>query len=146
MCNAAQIDNNRLDTVTFALDLGLEPLHLVAVEGIGNIAANVNGSHGFRLSAYQRRCSKGSRIACRSKVLAGKHSINQIREWGSVGEVVETVQIKFEIAIDTSVRWQADVKNGGFYVKSELPMPFLLDRMRGRMRREKIFGERVEGE
>jgi hypothetical protein len=44
--NAGQVDDDGLDAVTLALDLGLETLHLVAVEGVGNIAANVNGSHG----------------------------------------------------------------------------------------------------
>lgn len=37
MGNAVQIDNNSFDTVALALDFGLETLHLIAVEGIGNI-------------------------------------------------------------------------------------------------------------
>lgn len=45
MSNAAQVDNNGLDAVTLAFDLGLETLHLVAVEGVGDIAANVDVGH-----------------------------------------------------------------------------------------------------
>lgn len=37
MSNIAQVDNDSLDTVTLAFDLGLEALHLVAVEGILDI-------------------------------------------------------------------------------------------------------------
>ena len=44
--NAGQVDDDGLDAVALAFDLGLEALHLVAVEGVGDIAANVNGSHG----------------------------------------------------------------------------------------------------
>jgi hypothetical protein len=44
--NAGQVDNDGLDAVALALNLGLEALHLVAVEGVGDIAANVDGSHG----------------------------------------------------------------------------------------------------
>jgi len=43
--NRVEVDDNGLDTVALALDLGLELLHLVAVEGIGDIPANVNGGH-----------------------------------------------------------------------------------------------------
>ena len=43
--HVAQIDDNSLDAVTFALDLGLETFHLVAVEGISDIAANVDIGH-----------------------------------------------------------------------------------------------------
>ena len=43
--NAGQIDDDSLDAVSFAFNLGLETLHLVAVEGIGDIPANVDGSH-----------------------------------------------------------------------------------------------------
>jgi len=35
--NAAEIDNDGLDTVTLAFHLGLQFLHLVAVEGVGDI-------------------------------------------------------------------------------------------------------------
>jgi len=35
-----QVDNDSLDTVAFALDLGLKALHLVAVEGVGDILDN----------------------------------------------------------------------------------------------------------
>lgn len=41
-----QVDNDGLDTVALALDLGLQALHLVTVEGIGDIPTNVDGSHG----------------------------------------------------------------------------------------------------
>jgi len=32
MCDIAQVDHYSLDAVSFALDLGLETLHLIAVE------------------------------------------------------------------------------------------------------------------
>ena len=35
--DAGQVDDNSLDAVTFALDLGNKFLHLVAVEGVGDI-------------------------------------------------------------------------------------------------------------
>jgi hypothetical protein len=35
--NAAEVGNDGFDTVTFAFNLGLETLHLVAVEGVGDI-------------------------------------------------------------------------------------------------------------
>lgn len=41
-----QVDDDCLDAIALALDLRLELLHLVTVEGIGNIATNVDGSHG----------------------------------------------------------------------------------------------------
>ena len=37
MSDATEIGNDGLDTVAFALNLGLETLHLIAIEGIGNI-------------------------------------------------------------------------------------------------------------
>jgi hypothetical protein len=46
LSDAAQIDDDGLDTVALALDLGLQALHLVAVEGVGDIATDVDGSHG----------------------------------------------------------------------------------------------------
>jgi hypothetical protein len=46
LSDAAQVDDDGLDTVAFALDLGLQALHLVAVEGVGDIATDVDGSHG----------------------------------------------------------------------------------------------------
>lgn len=46
LSHAAQVDNDGLDAVALAFDLGLDALHLVAVEGVGDIAANVDGSHG----------------------------------------------------------------------------------------------------
>lgn len=46
MGDAAEVDNDSLDTVALAFDLGLEPLHLVSVEGVLDIAANVDSSHG----------------------------------------------------------------------------------------------------
>jgi hypothetical protein len=44
-CNAAEVDNDGLDTVSFTFDLGLQTLHLVTIESIANIAANVDESH-----------------------------------------------------------------------------------------------------
>jgi len=43
--NAWEIGNDCLDAVAFAFDLGLQALHLVSIEGIGDIATNVDGSH-----------------------------------------------------------------------------------------------------
>jgi len=44
--NAAQVDNDGLDTVSLTFDLGLQTLHLVTIESIADIAANVDESHG----------------------------------------------------------------------------------------------------
>lgn len=35
--DTAQVDDDRFDAVALALDLGLQALHLVAVEGVGDI-------------------------------------------------------------------------------------------------------------
>lgn len=43
--DGGQVDDNGLDSVALALNLRLNLLHLVAVEGVGDIAANVNGGH-----------------------------------------------------------------------------------------------------
>lgn len=45
LSDAGQVDDNGLDTVTLAFNLGLDALHLVAVEGIADIATNVDESH-----------------------------------------------------------------------------------------------------
>jgi hypothetical protein len=44
--NAGQVDNNGFDTVSFAFNLCLETLHLVAIEGVADVAANIDESHG----------------------------------------------------------------------------------------------------
>ena len=44
--DTAQVDNDGLDTVSLAFDLGLQTLHLVTIESIADIAANVDESHG----------------------------------------------------------------------------------------------------
>ena len=46
LSHAAQVDNDGLDAVALAFNLRLDFLHLVAVEGVGDIAANVDSSHG----------------------------------------------------------------------------------------------------
>jgi len=43
--DGVKVDNDGLNTVTLTLDLGLELLHLVTIEGIGDIPANINGGH-----------------------------------------------------------------------------------------------------
>ena len=43
--NAAEVDDDGFDTVALALNLGLQSLHLVAIEGVLDIAADVDGSH-----------------------------------------------------------------------------------------------------
>lgn len=42
MSNAAKVDDNTLDSVALSFDLGLERLHLVTVERIGDVAADVD--------------------------------------------------------------------------------------------------------
>ena len=42
--NTAEIDNDSLDTVALALNLGLETLHLVAVKRVGNVLSCVLAS------------------------------------------------------------------------------------------------------
>lgn len=37
LANVVQVDNNGLDPVAFAFDLGLQAFHFVTVEGVGNI-------------------------------------------------------------------------------------------------------------
>ena len=37
LCDAAKVDNDSLDAVSLSFYLGLETLHLIAVEGIRNI-------------------------------------------------------------------------------------------------------------
>lgn len=44
--DVAQIDNDSLDAIALALNLGLQALHLVAVEGIGDIPADIEVGHG----------------------------------------------------------------------------------------------------
>jgi hypothetical protein len=46
LSHAAQVNDNGLDAVALAFNLGLNALHLVAVEGVRDIAANVDGGHG----------------------------------------------------------------------------------------------------
>lgn len=43
--HAAEIDDYGLDAVAFAFDLGLDAFHLVTIEVILDIAADVNESH-----------------------------------------------------------------------------------------------------
>lgn len=43
--DAGKIDDNGLDTVTLALNLGLQTLHLVAIELVADIATNVDERH-----------------------------------------------------------------------------------------------------
>lgn len=45
MSDAAQVHDDGLDSVTLSLNLGLDALHLVAVEGVGDITTNVDSSH-----------------------------------------------------------------------------------------------------
>ena len=46
LSNAVEVDNDSLDAVALAFNLGLEALHLVAIEGVGDIAADIDSSHG----------------------------------------------------------------------------------------------------
>ena len=40
MGNAAEVCNHGFNAVAFAFDLGLQTLHFVAVEGVGNVLEN----------------------------------------------------------------------------------------------------------
>ena len=53
LSDGVEVHDNGFDTVAFALNLGLQPLHLVAVERIGNIATDIDGSHGDWISQNQ---------------------------------------------------------------------------------------------
>lgn len=56
VCDAAQIDNHGLYSVALSFNLGLDAFHLVAVERVGDIATDVDGSHGCRVSmSFQRK-------------------------------------------------------------------------------------------
>lgn len=44
--DAAEVDDDSLDAIALAFNLGLDPLHLVAVEGVGDIATDIDGGHG----------------------------------------------------------------------------------------------------
>lgn len=43
--DVAQVDYDSLDAVSLAFDLGLQTLHLVAVEWVGDIATNIDVGH-----------------------------------------------------------------------------------------------------
>lgn len=68
MSYTAQIHNDRLDTIALPFNLRLKTLHLVAVEGVGDIATNVYGSHDCgcltlvveRAEVSGRRCKSNS--------------------------------------------------------------------------------------
>ena len=45
LSNTAQVDNNSLDTVALAFDLGLDLFHLITIEGVRDVAANIDESH-----------------------------------------------------------------------------------------------------
>lgn len=67
MRDAAQVHNNGLDSVTLALDLGLNLFHLVAIERVGVVAANVNSSHvcGWKLSTKKLECKESEQAISR---------------------------------------------------------------------------------
>lgn len=44
--DVAQVDYDSLDTIALALNLGLQTLHLVAIEGVGDIPTNIDVGHG----------------------------------------------------------------------------------------------------
>jgi len=43
--DAGKVGDDRLDAITLAFNLGLKPLHLVTVEGIGDILRHVSQLH-----------------------------------------------------------------------------------------------------
>jgi len=69
LSHARQVDNDGLDTVTLALDLGLDPFHLVTIEGIADIAADIDERHvgGLRRDRLKmvERCARSARLTCR---------------------------------------------------------------------------------
>lgn len=52
MSNIAQIDDDGLDTIALAFNLGLETLHLVTVEAVGDILAMSDRVHILKLRTY----------------------------------------------------------------------------------------------
>jgi len=86
LADGLEIGNNGLDTVSFAFNLGLDQIHLVPVERIGNITANVDTHFGnvaagrlygkIIISRYRQRISR--RIP-RTKQLVFEESIQLVR-------------------------------------------------------------------
>ena len=56
--DTGQVGDDSLDAIALALNLGLEPLHLVTVEGVGDILRHV--SHGY--SRSKRRAVRTLRM------------------------------------------------------------------------------------
>ncbi len=48
MSDATQVHNDRFDTVALSFNLGLNAFHFIPVEGVGDIATDVDGGHGCR--------------------------------------------------------------------------------------------------
>ena len=64
MCNAAEVCNDGLNTIAFALDFGLQTLHLVAVEWVGNILQCVSkNKQGYIVESLTRRMLTVAMIA-----------------------------------------------------------------------------------
>jgi len=53
--NAAQVDDDTLDSVSFSFNLGLKRLHLVTIERVADVAADVDRTHdcGWSLFALE---------------------------------------------------------------------------------------------
>lgn len=68
MSYTTQIHDDRLDAITLPFNFGLKTLHLVAVERVGDIATNIDGSHDCgcltlmveRAKVSGRRCKSNS--------------------------------------------------------------------------------------
>lgn len=91
--NAAQVDNNRLDAVTFAFDLGLDPFHLVTIEGVGDITADIDESHfdGLVTRVSVRVLAMLGKLVVLVGMEASLWSLetreNTIKSFASVGEI-----------------------------------------------------------
>ncbi len=88
---AAQVDNNGLDAVSFAFDLGDKTFHLIAIEGIGDIAADVDERHfggvcGFLLAQLIDNGRVGTGDEWTSEVIEANESVGgraRLTEWGA---------------------------------------------------------------
>ena len=70
MSNAAEVGNDGLDTVAFALDLGLKALHLVPVERVGDILCVLSARYnGDGDDVFTRRMLIVAMIAVKLKIL-----------------------------------------------------------------------------
>jgi hypothetical protein len=73
--NAGQVGDDSLDAVSLALDLGDDALHLVAVEGVGDIAANVDERHVGQLGRLAAGNGRRGAGRCELAGLGERHAV-----------------------------------------------------------------------